>query len=494
MSELSRRNLLRSSLAFSTSSLLLGSSWARAQTALAAAAKSDIPLAPRERLLFDFDWKFQLGHAADPARDLGFGMDQGDFARTGEFAFAKVEYDDSKWRSLQLPHDWAVELPFMRDEALKTHGYKPLGRHYPETSVGWYRRNFDIPATDKGRRITVDFDGAFRSVLVWVNGCFIGRNDNGYAPFHFDLTDFLSYGARNCITVRADASFGDGWFYEGAGLYRHVWLTKMDPLHVGKWESTARASVEGKDSSVELSTIVQNDGAHTAEARVTWQIAAADGKIVATAMSPAQSIVADGSARYAATAHIADPALWSIDDPKLYSVIVSVESAGGICDAERIGFGIRTAVFTPDKGFFLNGKSLKIQGTCNHQDHAGVGAALPDRLQYFRMGVLKEMGSNAVRSSHNMPTQEWVDACDRMGVMMMCETRQMSSNPEAMAQLETMVKRYRNSPAIILWSLGNEEWELQQSAAEQGARIGASMVRRCHELDPHAACFGRRQR
>ncbi len=128
----------------------------------------------------------------------------------------------------------------MRDEELRSHGYKPLGRRYPETSVGWYRRVFEIAASDQGRRIAVEFDGAFRSVLVFVNGCFIGRNDNGYAPFRFDLTDFLSYGAKNCITLRVDASFGDGWFYEGAGIYRHVWLTKTDALHLGKWDSTVR--------------------------------------------------------------------------------------------------------------------------------------------------------------------------------------------------------------------------------------------------------------
>ena len=166
------------------------------------------------------------GHASDPLRDLDFGAGQGDFAKTRNFDFATAEFDDSRWRSLNLPHDWAVELPFVRDEALQSHGYKPLGRSYPETSVGWYRRGFDIPATDSGRRIVLEFDGAFRSALVFVNGCFIGRNDNGYAPFRFDISDFVHYGARNILVVRVDATFGDGWFYEGAGIYRHVWLTK----------------------------------------------------------------------------------------------------------------------------------------------------------------------------------------------------------------------------------------------------------------------------
>jgi beta-galactosidase len=157
---------------------------------------------------------------------------------------------------------------------------------------------------------------------------------------------------------------------------------------------------------------------------------------------------------------------------------------GAARDAERITFGVRSVQFDAQKGFFLNGKSLKIQGTCNHQDHAGVGAALPDRLQYFRLGVLQQMGCNAVRTAHNMPTPEWVEACDRMGVMVMCETRQLSSNPSGFAQLEAMIKRYRNSPSVIIWSIGNEENQLQGPMAEQGVSIAASMVRKCHELDP----------
>ena len=171
-------------------------------------------------------------------------------------------FDDSKWRSLNLPHDWAVELPFVWDDSLRSHGYKPLGRRYPETSVGWYRREFDIPASDAGRRIAVEFDGAFRDVLVFVNGCFIGRNDNGYAPFRFDITDFLAVGAKNCIVVRVDASYGDGWFYEGAGIYRHVWLTKTDALHLGQVGELVRAELKGEACvDFDLGHVVVNEGA-----------------------------------------------------------------------------------------------------------------------------------------------------------------------------------------------------------------------------------------
>jgi len=489
MAGISRRKLLYSGAALSASSLVAQSAWGRVAALMggapgAGSAGALAAVSLREQLLFDFGWKFQFGHGSDPTRDLGFGYGQGDFAKTGNFAFSKAEFDDSKWRKVNLPHDWAVELPFVRDEEQKSHGYKPLGRRYPETSVGWYRREFEIPASDQGRRIAVEFDGAFRDVLIFVNGCFIGRNDNGYAPFRFDLTDFLNYGEKNYIVARVDSSFGDGWFYEGAGIYRHVWLTKTDALHLGKWESTVRTSVNGGSAVLTLGTVVANEGKQAESARVSWQILDASGKTVATAEASPQSIAVDGSASFTANAQLADPALWSVDAPNLYSAIVTVEAGGKARDAERVRFGVRTAVFDADKGFFLNGKSIKLQGTCNHQDHAGVGAAVPDRLQWFRLGVLREMGCNAVRTSHNMPTPEWVEGCDRMGMMMMCETRQMSSNPEGLAQLETMVKRYRNSPSIVIWSIGNEENQLQEQMAEEGTKIATTMVRRCHELDP----------
>jgi beta-galactosidase len=483
-------------LALSASSLVARSAWARSAAVLAGAsgaASAEAALAPREQLLFDFDWKFQFGHGSDPARDLGFGNGQGDFAKTGDFTFSKAKFDDSKWRTLNLPHDWAVELPFVHDEVQNSHGYKPLGRRYPETSVGWYRRVFEIPASDLGRRIWVEFDGAFRDVLIFVNGCFIGRNDNGYAPFRFDLTDFLEYGAKNYIVARVDASFGDGWFYEGAGIYRHVWLTKTDALHLGRWESTVRPKVSGRSASLDLGTVVLNEGDKPETVRVKWEFFDPSGKSVSSFKSLQKTIAPATSQEFTtapnpyqsdASPVLTNPVLWSVESPNLYSAVITVEVDGKPRDAERVSFGMRTAVFDADKGFFLNGKPLKIQGTCNHQDHAGVGAALPDRLQWFRLGVLREMGSNAVRTSHNMPTPEWVEACDRMGMLMMCETRQMSSSPEGLAQLETMVKRYRNSPSIILWSIGNEEWQLQGDMAEEGAKIAGTMVRRCHELDP----------
>jgi beta-galactosidase len=495
MRVISRRELLTSGVALSASSVMAQSKLLRDLASPGmkipeSSQRADLAVAPREQLLFDFGWKFTFGNGDDPSKDLGFGFGQSDFSKTGDFKFAKTGFDDSGWRKVDLPHDWAVELPFVHDDAgsgdaqLRSHGYKPLGRRYPETSVGWYRRAFEIPVKDLGRRISIEFDGVFRDVMVFVNGCFLGRSNNGYAPFRFDLTDCLAYGAINYVVVRVDASFGDGWFYEGAGIYRHVWLTKTDPVHLGRWETTVRSTVEGNEARLALSTLVQNNSKQATNCAVRWTIISPSGSTVASAVSPRQLIPKAASSAYSASIRLSDPRLWSVDEPNLYRAIANVEIDGSVRDAEQINFGIRAAVFDADRGFFLNGKPLKIQGTCNHQDHAGVGAALPDALQLFRLSVLQSMGCNAVRTSHNMPAPEWVEACDRMGMMMMCETRTSNSNAEGLDQLATMVKRYRNSPSIILWSIGNEENLLQGAMAEQGARIASTMVELCHQLDP----------
>ncbi len=459
----------------------------------------EIDLSPREHLLFDFDWRFLQGHGTDPIRDLGFGKTvfQQGFVETGDFDFAMPGFDDAKWRALNLPHDWAVELPFLNDnglrahgykplEGLRLHGYKPLGRTHPETSVGWYRRVFDVPGSDLGRRIFIDFDGAFRSALVFCNGTFVGRNNNGYVPFRFDLTDFLFYGKKNCITVRMDASLGEGWWYEGAGIYRHVWLTKVDPLHLGQWDTVVRTEVQGKTAFLKLSTVVENSGSVKQECRVRWQILDAAGKIIATTGSPAKEVSAESKQDFSAAAKVPDAALWSPETPNLYFAVATVEAAGGVRDRDWVTFGVRTLAFDVNQGFLLNGEKIVVQGTCNHQDHAGVGVALPDRLQSYRVEVLQGAGCNAVRTSHNMPTPEWVEACDRLGVLMLCETRSMSSSDEGIAQLETMIKRYRNSPAIFLWSLGNEEETLQCN--EVGPRVIHTMQEHAHKLDPTRAC------
>ena len=437
----------------------------------------------RERLQLDFGWRFHLGHAGDPARDFGFDGD-GVFSKSGDlFEPCRQNFDDSQWRPVDLPHDWAVALPFENNPGLLNHGFKPLDRNYPATSIGWYRRVFEIPQSDLGRRISIQFDGVFRDSIVALNGHFLGRNMSGYAPFTYDLTDFLNYGGRNVLVVRADATQGEGWFYEGAGIYRHVWLVKTGPFHIAQWGSFVRSHVQGEAALLLISTEVENQSEESITFNLTSRIADKDGNIVAT--TDPQTMRADPwmNMTLTAQAHVPHPRLWSLEEPNLYRALTTLEDANSekALDQYETTFGIRTVKFDPDEGFFLNGKPVKIKGTCNHQDHAGVGSALPDRIQYFRIEKLKEMGVNGYRTSHNPPTPELLDACDALGMLVMDETRTMSSNPEALSQLERMIRRDRNHPSVILWSLGNEELE---QGTERGARIFASMKRLARQLDP----------
>ncbi len=439
---------------------------------------------PRERLLLDFGWRFHLGNADDPAKDFGFGKTriEAAFAKSGELAkVTELDFDDSAWRKIDLPHDWAVELPFVDAPDLVFHGAKPLGREFPDTSIGWYRRVFEIPAEDPGKRIAVEFDGIFRDALIVFNGFYLGTNFSGYAPCRFDLTDFANYGGKNVLAVRADATLGEGWFYEGAGIYRHVWLTKTAPVHVAHGGTFVRSDVSGTSATVTATTELENESGGDANCRVTARILDAEGKAVATMESETARVAPWKRHKFTSKATIDHPSLWSLEEPNLYRLVTTVESNGQTADREETSFGIRTIRFDANKGFFLNGDAVKLQGTCNHQDHAGVGSALPDRLQYFRVQRLKEMGCNAYRTSHNPPTPELLDACDRLGMLIMDETRMMSSDPEGLSQLERMIRRDRNHPCVVIWSLGNEE---PSQGTPRGARIVSVMKRLARKLDP----------
>ena len=324
------------------------------------------------------------GNAADPLHDLGFGMGQGDFAKSGEFEFATAKFDDSKWRSLNLPHDWAVELPFVRDEEQQSHGYKPLGRRYPEPASAGIGARSIFPQRRCGRRISVEFDGAFRSALVFLNGYFIGRNDNGYAPFSFDLTDFAQL-RRKEFSDRA----------HGRQLRRRLVLRRSRHLSAcladqnrsaASWPlGNLRSANRERQYRSARALVPSSEPGNTAEScRVRWQIMDPSGKVVGTADSAAQSVSPDCSATFTASAALQSCAVVPGDSEPIFSRSQRLKSAGKTRDAERITFGVRDIAWDADKGFFLNGKPVKIKGTCNHQDHAGVGAALPDRLQGFR--------------------------------------------------------------------------------------------------------------
>lgn len=513
MGKWTRRDLVKVGLAASAGAITSGEGFAQrveaesepmfatAEMGAAAEGKNDL----RERLLMDFGWKFALGNACDAEKDFGFGKKEGTFAKSGHVdGPAKVKFDDSAWRAVDLPHDWAVELPFVNDPELVSHGCKPLGRQYPATSVGWYRREFNLTAEDLGKRISIEFDGIFRNAMVFLNGYYIAQNMSGYAPLVVDVTDFLSYPdaqeevtekdgkkvvtastGKNVLVVRVDTSLDEGWFYEGAGIYRHVWLTKTAPVHVALWGNYVRYSVTNGSATVKVSTEVTNSSDKAVQGRVRTVLVDAEGRTVGMAMSKMASIAAGEDFTFEAEATVATPRLWSLEEPNLYRAVSVVEADGKRIDQVETTFGIRTLRFDADEGFFLNGKPVKIKGMCNHQDHAGVGEALPDRLQAYRIELLKGMGTNGCRTSHNAPTPEFLDACDRLGMLVMDETRTMSSNEEGLSELERLIKRDRNHPSVVIWSLGNEE---PQQASKRGARIVSTMKKLQQKLDPTRIC------
>jgi len=438
---------------------------------------------PRERLLLDFNWRFHLGHADDPAQDFGFGRDQ-EFAKTGAFMLPlfRPGFDVSAWRQLDLPHDWVVELPFENDPSLVDQGFKPVGRTYPATSIGWYRRVFDVPATDHGRRLSLEFDGVFRDCIVALNGVYLGRNLSGYAPFRFDVTDFVNYGGSNILVVRVDATEHEGWFYEGAGIYRHAWLVKTGPVHAAPGGVFVSAEVHGGGATLTVQTQAENEGDAPALCVLVSTITDPAGRVVARSATPPARLAPWSGREITQHIPVKNPALWSLEHPQLHRLTTVIEAAGAEVDRLETPFGIRSIRFDADRGFFLNGTRVELKGTCNHQDHAGVGSALPDRLQFYRVERLKGMGCNAYRTSHNPPTAELLDACDRLGMLVLDETRMMSSSEEGLSQFSRMIRRDRNHPCVVAWSIGNEEGWVQ--GAERGALIAAAMKRLARQLDP----------
>ena len=446
------------------------------------AREATAPGAGRERLLLDFGWRFHFGNADDPTKDFDFGTARaGNFQKTGNFLPAgSLAFDDADWTAVDLPHDWAVELPFKNDPALASKGFYPLGRDYPSTSIGWYRRVFDLPSADAGKRIVLEFDGAYRETMVVLNGFYIGQHSGGYDPFSFDVTAFTNPGESNVLLVRVDATESDGWFYEGAGIYRHVWLVKTNPVHVKKWGTFVTSKVEPGRATLSISTEENNHGKTAQDAQVVSTVVDPSGKAVGKAVATSRSIPNLGERTYTQEIVVKRPLLWSLEERNLYKLVTEVSVSGTVVDRYETPFGIRTITFDAAKGVFLNGKSVKVKGTCNHQDHAGLGVALPDAVQYYRVRRLQDMGCNSLRTSHNPPTPELLDACDQLGMLVFDETRMMSSNPEGLSQLGDLVRRDRNHPSVFMWSLGNEE---RVANTERGVLILSAMKALAYELD-----------
>lgn len=442
--------------------------------------------APRERAAFDAGWRFAFGHPFDTSKDFNHGT--GYFSYLAKAGYgdgaADPKFDASAWRELDLPHDWAVEAPF-DGKGSHSHGYKAIGRNFPERSVGWYRKTFTVPASDLGRRIALEFDGVQRDSRVWVNGFFLGHQHSGSTSFRYDITDYLNYGGENVVAVRADVTMEEGWYYEGAGIYRHVWLTKTAPLHVGHWGTFVSTDVREDFSAADVTAraTIANDGTAPATFALEQTVLGPDGAALATNTLANLQVAPGEQTEFSATLAIAQPQLWSLEKPTLHKLVTIVRDANGaMVDRYETPFGIRSVRFDPDRGFFLNGQRVQLKGVNLHQDHAGVGVAVPDALIDFRLHRLREMGCNAIRTSHEPPAPEVLDACDRLGFLVIDENRLMGANPDQLDRLAAMIRRDRNHPSIIIWSVGNEEWRIEGNVL--GARLTATMQAHARRIDP----------
>ena len=402
----------------------------------------------RKLYSMDREWKFHLGDiAVPPAR-----IHEEAYARAkagGVAGGGAVSFDDIVWPVVDLPHDWAVRSDFDPEQGL-SQGYKARG-------IGWYRKSFYIPEECRDKHLLLVFEGVATCCEVTFNGSILKRNESGYNEFTVDISDRAYVGDRpNVLAVRVDAESFEGWWYEGAGIYRHVWLCAREPLHFaynGLWIKPSRQ--EGDCWSVQLEATAENSGYAPAAFELEAEIRRG-GETVCRTSAAAELAAMDRRVLRLEMA-VNAPALWDVDSPQLYTMRCRIRQNGELKDEAEESFGFRTIRFTPDRGFFLNGRSLKIKGVCCHPDHAGVGAAVPDAIQEFRIRKLKELGCNAYRCSHGAPTRALLDACDRLGMLVMDENRHFESSDEVLDQIRSLVVRDRNHPSVFMYSLFNEE-------------------------------------
>lgn len=409
---------------------------------------------PREVQDFTENWRFNLGDTA---------------------IASESEFVDSTWRTLDLPHDWSIEADFS-----ETNPATPGGGALPG-GIGWYRKTFTVDKTDEGKRVYIDFDGVYRNSEVWINGTSVGKRPNGYISFRYDLTPYIKFGEDNVVAVRVDNSEQpNSRWYSGSGIYRNVRLTITNPVHVDLWGtfvSTPRVSEE--NARVDIQTTVKNTTSEYQTIEVKQFFVNAKGKKVAKA-SDTLVVDPDTSAVISQSIEVRKPTLWTLENPYLYKVITKLYIDGDQVDEYETPVGIRTFNFDVNKGFFLNGKHIKINGVCNHHDLGALGTAINVRAIERQLEILKDMGCNGIRTSHNPPAPELLDLCDRMGFIVMDEAFDMwgkrktafdysSDFPQWYERdLTDMVLRDRNHPSVFIWSIGNEVGEQWAEANTEG--------------------------
>ncbi|MEM2561377.1 MAG: glycoside hydrolase family 2 TIM barrel-domain containing protein [Candidatus Bathyarchaeia archaeon] len=423
----------------------------------------------RRRDSFDFNWKFFKGDVAEAKN---------------------ADFDDSKWRSVDLPHDWSIEGPFSQDNPAGGGGaYLPGG-------VGWYRKRFKLSEQYLVKKIFIEFDGIYKNSDVWVNNHHLGFHPYGYTSFYYDMTPYLNYGDKeNILAVRVDNSRQpDARWYTGSGIYRHVWITITDKLHVAQWGTYITTPKISEDfARVVIRTRVVNEYDDEKQCTLTTSIIDQDGNEISTNETQ-HSIIAHQEHEFIQTFNVQKPHLWSIENPYLYKAYNTLRVGKEPVDDYETTFGIRSILFDADKGFLLNGRQVKIKGVCLHHDGGCVGAAVPEAVLERRLKILKEMGCNAIRCSHYPPAPELLDMCDRMGFLVMDEAFDEWRigkfkygyhdyfDEWAIKDLESMIYRDRNHPCIIIWSVGNEIPE--QTILPDGPIILKKLVDTVHRLDP----------
>lgn len=421
----------------------------------------------RQRLLLDYGWTFTRGNpqgAEAPA------------------------FDDAAWRKLDLPHDWGIEGPFSASEPTGGQGgFAPSG-------IGWYRKSFLMPDNARGKKIAVEFDGVYENSEVWINGHYLGKRPFGYITFFYDLTPYLNFGAGNVIAVKVDNSHQpNSRWYSGSGIYRHVWMVITDTLHVATWGTYVTTPVAtSATATVQVRTQVKNEGANAVRCSLQTSLMDKDGKPVQTAQTSLE-LAAGETREFTQQLRVSQPQLWSVDSPYLYKVHSTVSEGTRVADEYDTPIGIREIIYDVNKGCLLNGVHIKLDGVCLHHDGGAVGAAVPERVWERRLEILKEMGCNAIRTSHNPPAPEFLDLCDRMGFLVMDESFDMWKigktandyhlyfNDWSERDVTDFVMRDRNHPSVALWSCGNE---IRDQTAPGGTETVRRLVGLFHTADP----------
>lgn len=396
----------------------------------------------RENVDFTEGWKFYLGDDS--------------------IAY-NTQYDDAKWRILDLPHDWSIEADFsLKNPATPGGGALPGG-------IGWYRKDFVVDKSDKGKNVYIDFDGIYWNSKVWINGHLLGERPNGYISFRYDLTPYIKVGERNVIAVRVDNSKQpNSRWYSGSGIYRNVRLVTTNALHVDLWGTYVTTPTVTKDNAeIKIETNIKNSSDLSQTFELYSILIDKDGKEIA-GINNSESVGVGENISMNQSLKVSNPILWSIDNPYLYKIVTRIEQNGKVVDEYETPLGIRYFSFDPNKGFFLNGESIKIKGVCNHHDLGFLGAAVNTRAIERQLEILKEMGCNGIRTSHNPPAPELLDLCDKMGFIVMDEAFDMwrkKKSPYDYSQyfpewherdLTDLILRDRNHPSIFMWSIGNE--------------------------------------